>query len=316
MDIPVYLFTGFLESGKTSFILDALFEQNFNEGDKCLIIACEDGEVEYDEKKLRAKNCFVEFVTDVDDFNTETLQYLQNKYHPLMVMIEFNGIWSLAEVFGRLRFPDDWALAQVVSTVDASTFNNYLGNMRSIMYEQLADSEMIVFNRCSENTKKSFLRSNIKAINKTAQIIYESVDGSVNSLPEDALPYDIEAPFIDVSDDDYGLWYVDALDHPERYVGKRVKVKGKAYAPMDDSIADHSFVLARLAMVCCAQDMQPIGFLSYWEHAGKLMDEEWVQVDAVMDSVYDPDYQCDVPVLKVENLKVVPPLTNELVTFS
>lgn len=315
-DTPVYLFTGFLESGKTSFMLNVLQDQGFNEGEKTLIIACEEGIVEFDSEILAELNCDVVYIDSPEDFNTATLASLNEQYQPKIVMIEFNGMWSLASVLDALEFPSNWALAQIVSTIDASTFSNYLANMRSIIYEQLVDSEMIIFNRCSEKTKKSFLRSNIKAINRTAQIIYESIDGSVNTLPEDELPFDLEAPLIKISDDDFGLWYMDALENPDKYVGKMVEVKGKAFEPIDDSIANCAFVIGRYAMVCCADDTQPIGFLTYWEYAGQLIEEEWVQVQARMDKIFDDDYQKEVPILRVETLKVVPPMEDELVYFS
>lgn len=316
VDIPVYLFTGFLESGKTSFILNVLQDQGFSEGEKTLIIACEEGVVEFDSEILAEINCDVAYIDSEEEFSTETLEKLNQKYQPKIVMIEFNGVWSLASVLDRIAFPENWALAQIVSTIDASTFSNYLSNMRSIIYEQLVDSEMVVFNRCSEKTKKSFLRANIKAINRSAQIIYESIDGSVNTLPEDELPFDLDAPLIKISDDDFGLWYMDALEHPSKYVGKMVEVKGKAFEPVDDSLANCAIVLGRYAMVCCADDTQPIGFLTYWEYANQLYEEEWVQVVARMDKIFDDDYQKEVPILKVESLKVVPMMTDELVYFN
>lgn len=315
-DVPVYLFTGFLESGKTSFILNVVQDQRFTEGEKTLIIACEEGLVEFDSEVLADLNIDVAYIEEEADFNTHTLKKLNQKYRPKIVMIEFNGVWSLASCLDRIELPKSWALAQIVSTIDASTFSNYLANMRSIIYEQLVDSEMIVFNRCSEKTKKSFLRSNIKAINRRAQIIYESVDGSINSLPEDDLPYDLNAPIIKISDDDFGLWYMDALENPDKYVGKKVEVKGKAFEPMDDSIRECAFVIGRYAMVCCADDTQPIGFLTYWEYASQLIPEEWVLIEATMDKIIDDDLQEEVPILKVENLKVVPPMEDEIVYFS
>lgn len=316
MDVPVYIFTGFLESGKTSFMLSVLQDQGFNEGEKTLIIACEEGIVEFDSEILHEINCEVAYIDQPEDFNTATLAKLNQRYQPRIVMIEFNGVWSFAEVMDRIQFPKNWALAQIVSTIDASTFSQYLTNMRSIIYEQLVDSEMIIFNRCNEKTKKSFLRANIKAINRSAQIIYESIDGSVNTLPEDDLPYDMNAPVLQITDDDFGLWYMDALEHPDHYVGKTVEVKGKAFEPADDQIAHCAFVLGRYAMVCCADDTQPIGFLTYWEYAGQLIEEEWVQVRAKMDKIYDDDLEKEVPILKTESLKVVPPMQDELVYFS
>lgn len=317
MDIPVYFFTGFLEGGKTTFLLDVLQDQGFNEGEKTLVIACEDGEIEFDSEVLADLNCDLVYLDDVEDFNTYTLHQLNAKYQPKLVMIEFNGMWPFAQVLDRVEFPEHWALAQIVSTVNASTFGTYLNNMRSIIYEQLVDSEMIIFNRCDpETTKKSFLRSNVRAINKNAQIIYECKDGSVNTLPEDELPFDKNADFIKISDEDFGLWYSDALEHSSDYVGKKVEVRGLKFEPIDDSIAHCAFVLGRYAMVCCADDMQPIGFLCYFEYAGNLMDEENVRVIATMDEIYDEDFGRDVPVLKVESIKVLPPMQDDIVYFN
>ena len=315
--IPVYLFTGFLESGKTCFILSVLNDPTFNDGSKTLLIVCEEGMTEYDEDYLAEKlNTKIVYVEKMENLNYHLLNQLKEKYDPDQVFIEYNGMWSVSNLFEQVELPMGWDLAQIVSTIDASTFQNYMANMRSIMYEQLVHSDMIIFNRCSENTKKSFLRSNIKAINRSAQIIYESVDGSVNTLPEDEMPFDLNAKVIEVSDDDFGLWYMDAIEHPQKYKGKTVQIKGKAYEPMDDSIADCAFVIGRNAMVCCSEDTQPIGLLCYWEYAGKLAPQEWVQVTGPVDVVFDEDYGEDVPVIKVENLKVVPPLQDELVYFN
>ena len=47
MDVPVYLFTGFLEAGKTKFIKETMQDENFNDlKRKYLIIQCEEGEEE------------------------------------------------------------------------------------------------------------------------------------------------------------------------------------------------------------------------------------------------------------------------------
>ena len=58
-EIPVYVFTGFMDSGKTSLIQETLFENDFGNGDKTLILCCEDGDVEYDEAKLKTINASV-----------------------------------------------------------------------------------------------------------------------------------------------------------------------------------------------------------------------------------------------------------------
>ena len=52
MEIPVYLFTGFLDSGKTKFIQETLEDVNFNNGEKILLVVCEEGEEEYNEDNI------------------------------------------------------------------------------------------------------------------------------------------------------------------------------------------------------------------------------------------------------------------------
>ena len=317
MDIPVYFFTGFLESGKTTFLMDVLTNQDFTEGCKALIIACEEGEVELDSELLADLNCDLVYIENQEDFNTETLHRLNEKYHPEMVLVEFNGMWPFAQVMGEIDMPKRWALAQIVSTIDASTFGTYLTNMRSIIFEQLVDSEMIIFNRCDpQTTKKSFLRSNVRAINKAAQIIYECKDGSVNTLPEDEMPFDKKSDYIVVKDDDFGLWYSDALENSSEYVGKRVEVRGLKFEPMDDDLLEVAFVLGRYAMVCCADDLQPIGFLCYFKGANQLMDEENLRIVAKMDEIFDEDFGRYVPILEVETIKVLPPMQEDIVYFN
>lgn len=314
-NVPIYMFTGFLESGKSTFLLDVLEGQRFTEGLKALVIACEQGEVEFNERRLKMKDIDVVYIEDQEDFSTETLAKLNEQYQPEIVMIEFNGMWLLNETLANVHFPEMWVLAQVVTTIDASTFESYLMNMRSIIYEAVVNADMVIFNRCDDQTKKSYLRSNIRAINRMAQIIYETVDGKVNTLPEDAMPFDLTQALIEIKDEDYGLWYMDALEHPDKYAGKKVKVRGKAYEPMDDAIHDCAFVLARQAMVCCADDLQPIGFLCYFEFANQLAPEEWLEIEATMDHVFDDDFEQEVPVMKVEHLKVIPPMEDDLVYF-
>ena len=45
--VPVYLFTGFLESGKTKFAQQTLEDASFNNGDRILLLVCEEGVEEY-----------------------------------------------------------------------------------------------------------------------------------------------------------------------------------------------------------------------------------------------------------------------------
>lgn len=312
MSVPVYLFTGFLDSGKTSFIQDTLRDPQFHDGEKTLLLICEDGEVEYDEAVMSAYHCDVVYVKQEQDLCFDYLDALDRQYHPERVMIEFNGMWCVTS-FLDVEYPLEWLLVQIMTTVDAATFAVYMNNMRSIMYDQLVHSELIILNRCDHTTKKSFLRGNVKAINKGAQIIYESADGAINQLPEDDLPFDVNADSFSIEADDYGLWYMDALEKPQFYEGKTVSFVGQI-VEVDHAHGD-VFLIGREAMVCCAEDIQMIGFVVHYAQSAQLKRGKWISLTAKMRCEYDEEYGGNVPVLDACEVREAAAI-EELVTFS
>lgn len=314
MTIPVYLFTGFLESGKTSLIKDTLLDPGFGEYEKTLLLVCEEGMEEYDDAFLKKTNTSLVSVDKEEDLSYAFLKKCDSLIEPDRVMIEFNGTWSLSR-FMETEQPFDWLLVQILSTVDASTFEMYLNNMRSMIYDQLLHSEVIIFNRCDETTKKMYLRNNIKAINKGAQLIYETKEGEIVELGEADLPFDLHAETIRISDDDYGLWYMDALEHPRKYEGKSIELRGKVISTHIEGIRN-AFVFGRYAMVCCADDTSLIGLLAHYKKASELLPNSWVTLTAQIEVEYDENFQGDVPILYVTQLEEVEPLEDELVYFN
>ncbi|MCR5292600.1 MAG: GTPase, partial [Eubacterium sp.] len=190
-EIPVYVFMGFLESGKTTFAKETLIERGFNEGKSALLLVAEEGEVEYDKEALEKNNIHLELIDD-DTLNEEHLLDLSAKYKPELVLIEYNGMWELDKIF-NIRVPKGWTVVQVLSFVNAQTFDVYVNNMKKIMMDQIRNADMIIFNRCDENTKKSEYRKSLRAVNRRAQVIFENADGSVDNGSDEELilPYDI-----------------------------------------------------------------------------------------------------------------------------
>ncbi len=313
MAVPVYLFTGFLESGKTTLIDNTLLDEGFNDGEKTLLIVCEEGIEEYDPSMLKETNTEVVTIDNEAILGSDFFVECDRRYAPDRVMIEFNGTWSLNR-FLEIEMPLDWLLVQILTTIDASTFMNYMNNMRSLMYEQIFASDVVIFNRCEPEMKKSFLRSNIKAINKTAQLIYEMSDGTINDLQEDELPFDVSSSFIDLADDDYGLWYMDTLENPAKYRGKTIRFKGKVMRRLQDG--DDIYVIGRMAMVCCADDMQLIGLMVKSDHAEQMVDGDWLILTAQIEVIYDEEYGGNVPFLIEETYERCKPMENEIVSFS
>lgn len=311
--VLVYLITGFLDSGKSSLIQETLNDPDFMaDGNKSLILCMEQGEIEFTDEYLKSKKAEIEYFDSADELDTARMIELDQEYSPNQVFIEWDGMTPVVELLNR-QMPRNWQLIQIITTIDASTFGLYITNMRSIMFETARFSDLIIFNRCSSETKKSMLRGNIKAINRSAQIIYEDVNGVVNQLADDDLPFDLNAPIIDVSDDDYGLWYMDAAENPPKYDGKKVRLRGR-YAQNLPGYKQ-SFVLGRNAMVCCEQDTSLIGITVTGVKIEQLKLNQWVEVEGTIKTI-DDDYGRQTCVLYAEAIRHYPKPEDEYVYFS
>jgi uncharacterized repeat protein (TIGR03943 family) len=312
-EIPVYMFLGFLESGKTTFANETLIDRDFTEGEPTLLLVCEEGIEEYDEDYLKSQNIFVEYI-DETSLNTEHLLDLQDKYKPTRVMIEYNGTWKMDKLMG-IRVPKGWTIVQVISFVDATTFDVYVQNMKAMMMEQLSTADMIIFNRCDENTRKAEYRRSIRAVNRRAQVIFENKDGVADVDEEELeLPFDIDKPVIELEDEDFGLWYIDACDNPDKYVGKKIHFKAMVHIPKE--YGPNEFVPGRFAMTCCAEDIAFIGFKCYFDKVKYLKDRQWVDVTGVIDKEFYPEFEGEGPVINATKVDTAKPAEDELVYFN
>ena len=301
-EIPVYLFTGFLEGGKTTFIKQTLIDQNFNEGDRALLIVCEEGMEEYDAAELSSHNIMLEVIEDAEDMTTELFMKYQQKYKPELVLIEYNGTWKLNQLF-ELNVPKGWTVVQIVANIDASTFDSYLGNMRAMMMEQVNMANLVIFNRCTEETKRGEYRRIIKANNRMATIVFEKEDGSTEfENTDDDLPYRLDSDVIEIEDDDFGIFYIDASDNPDKYEGKKIHYKGMVYKPKN--YGKTAFVPGRHAMTCCVEDIAFVGFKCVSDMAAMLKDRQWVEVTGTIKKEYYKEFKGNAPVIYAE--KVVP----------
>ena len=298
--IPVYFINGFLESGKTEFIKYTIGQPYFKSKGTTLLILCEEGELEYEEELLKRTKTVMEVIEDEEDFNPEYLMELEKKYKPERIIIEFNGMWNMKEI----RLPIHWSIDQQITMIDASTFPMYYTNMKSMVAEMVRKSEMIIFNRCDGIKELSNYKRNVKAVNQQAEIIFEDSQGEINEMMEEELPYDLNKPVIELDDEGYAVWYLDSLDHIERYVGKTVQFLGQVLK--HKSFPANYFVPGRLAMTCCADDMAFLGFACEYDNACDLKEKAWVKVTAKVACEYWADYHGEGPVLhavKVESAK-------------
>ena len=311
-EIPVYLFSGFMDSGKTSLVQETLFENNFGEGAKGIIIMCEDGEKEYDEAKLATINIKLVTINSEEEFTLEKLNEINKSYLPEQVFIEYNGTWGMDKILDA-PLPEGWTIVQHLTTVDSTTFDLYMNNMRAMMQEQVFASDVVIFNRTDDDTDRGHLRRTIKNINRKAQIVYERKDGTIDERPEE-LPFDINQDVIELSDADYAIWYMDAMENYKKYEGKTVRFLALCYNP--DNLKKGIFVPGRFAMTCCIEDVQFIGFKCKYDRENEIAHKSWINIEAKIHVEFAREYKGKGPVLYPVSITPAQKPEDELVYFS
>lgn len=308
---PVYIINGFLESGKTEFISYTISQPYFQIKGKTLLILCEEGEIEYDEEILRKSRTVVEVVDEEEQMTPANLIELEKTHKPERIIIEYNGMWN----FKNLKLPWHWSLEQQITTIDASTFQNYYTNMRSLLAEMIRKSELIIFNRCDGLTDQlSSFRRNVKAVNPQAEIIFEDKDGEVNQIFEEDLPYDLKASQLDLDDYGYGMFYLDAMDNLDRYIDKTIRFKAMVLKPENSN--DEYFVPGRMAMTCCADDMAFLGYACKYDRCSELSNKEWVEVTATVHKEFWKDYNGEGPILHAVSVVPTQKPKDEILNFA
>ena len=311
--IPVYAFTGFLDSGKTKFIQETLEDPRFNAGERTLVLIFEEGEEEYDLSAYPHKNVYLETL-DQQTVTEAQLTALEKKYRAERVVAELNGMQLVADLYNR--FPRNWVIAQEVMFADATTFNAYNSNMRNLVMDKLMGAQMVVFNRLTPGEDTMPLHKLARAANRRIDILYDYTDGTTKfDDVQDPLPFDINAPVIQIKDEDYALWYRDVTEEPEKYVGKTVCFK--AQVAMLRRQKEGMFAPGRFVMTCCVEDIQFCGIPCRYADSKSLASRAWVQLTAKVSAEKHPLYKGDVgPVLTaIEVVKDVPAADPDVATF-
>lgn len=313
MEAPVYIVTGFLESGKTKFMTEMISDDGFSEGERTLLLVCEEGEEEYDPELLKKCNTVQVNLDSVSDMAGDALIKLDRQYRPERVLIEYNSTWMLNTLY-QAKKPKNWELAQIITLIDATTFEMYLLNMRKFMADGIQEGDLILFNRCDAEMPKSKWRRACLAMNNTARILFENNDGTMeDGVSDEDLPYDMKGDPIEIADVDFGTFYLDAMEHPDRYDGKRIRAKGRAFRMRD--MPKGCFVFGRHAMTCCVNDIGAIGYLCRYK--SKLPSvRDWIYLTAKVEASYSPLHGRDAIILTEESIAPAPAPEDELVYFT
>ncbi len=275
-EIPVYLFSGFLDAGKSTFIQSTLEDKRFNSGERTLLLRCEEGEEDYDFSAFSSENVFLYNLEEETEFNEAALQKMAEETRCDRVIIEYNGMWPMQTLYDNI--PDGWVVAQEIQFAEASTYPVFNANMRNLVFDKLQTCDVIVFNRCSDGTDFDALHKIVRQANRRCNIFYEYPDGrSLMDEKEDPLPFDLNAPVVTIEDRDFAYFYSDLMENTDKYDGKTVEFKGlypQGGRPLPDSV----FVAGRMLMNCCAADTQFAGLACFRGKAEKPAPGSWFTV--------------------------------------
>ena len=292
--VPVYLFTGFLESGKTKFIQETLEDRRFCNGERTLLLVCEEGEEEYAPDQFADKNVFIRVINSQEELNAEALKRFLDETKSARVVVEYNGMWLLDALYGAM--PEGWMVYQEFMFADAGTFITYNANMRQLVYDKLKSCELVVFNRFNGSMDKMEFHKIVRAASRRADIAYEYVGGKVEYDDiVDPLPFDLNADIVEIGDDDYAEWYRDMSEEPKKYENKTVRFKCRAL--VRQKMPDHTFIVGRHVMTCCVEDIQFAGLVCQWDKADTVKDDTWIILTARINFKFNRAYSKKGPVL-------------------
>ena len=313
IEVPVYLFTGFLESGKTKFIQESLEDPKFNTGDRTLLILCEEGMEEYDPSRFASDNVFIYHVDDVQNLTPDRLSAQLKRTQAERVIVEYNGMWQLGALYAAL--PDGWMIYQQLLFVDATTFETYNANMRSLMVDKLNNCELVAFNRVAPGADINALHQAVRMISRRTDIVYEYADGKIEyDEIEDPLPFDLNAPIVDIADQDYAIWYRDLMEDMEKYDGKMVRFRG-VVATDEKLAANKTMIVGRHVMTCCVEDIQYNGLACICADAAAYRSYDWVFITGKIKLERSKVYKSRGPVLYLTEVKRTSKPEKEVATF-
>ena len=309
-EIPVVVVNGFLEAGKTSFVNEVALENTYGTQSKTLIISCEEGEIEYDARLVSSNKVEFLSVEDEDDISTSDMDRLAKKLCPDMVIIETNAMWE-TDILDYM--PSYFRVYQICTIIDATTFETYFANMRQKFLDMVTYSDLVVINRCEDSPKTSNFKRSLKIINNSATYLLYDKDDQELHLESD-LPYDVNGAIIRVKDEDYGIFYIDMFDSHARYDAKTVELNTMVMT--SPKLPPNTFVAGRMALTCCADDMQYIGHLAVHREGVKVRNNTWAHLTAIVHYVYNEGAGEEEPVYEIIDMFEIPAIKDPVVSLN
>ncbi len=190
MKADVEIVTGFIGSGKTSFI-NTLIQDTIVDNEKIVVIQCEAGETKVDEKLQKHRCVLVKCCDEEKPFTEEYIKYLLDLYRPHRLIIEFNGTDIINELLDNLQKKElkkRCKLTTMFHISDVVTFDLYLNNMSSMLLPPIQLSNLILLNNIESVSKEKLeeIEVKIKNLNSHAHIIKVKNTGLLKSTVKQA----------------------------------------------------------------------------------------------------------------------------------
>ena len=211
--------------------------------------------------------------------------------------------------------PESWVINQIMTFFDAETFLNYNRNMRQLVFDKLTMTQMAVFNRFKGEYDKLEFHKVVRGVSRRPDIVYEYIGGKAEfDEIEDPMPFDKDAPVIEVEDRDFAWFYRDLAENTGDYIGKKVKFKGMA--AVSKKVPKGCIVLGRHIMTCCEADIAYDGFAVKCGRLGEgVQTRDWLTVTAEIVFEYNGIYRGEGPVLIAEKIERATPPEQAVVTY-
>nr|WP_314100002.1 GTP-binding protein [uncultured Lachnoanaerobaculum sp.] len=304
--LPIFVINGFLEAGKTQFMKFTMQQEYFQTEGNTLLIVCEEGEEEYDKGLLESTHTTVKYIDDISDFTKEKMVEFTKEVDPERILIEWNGLWEQ----DKIQIPDIWYVNQMITIYDTSTLDLYIKNkdLKAYMGKMLKDSELVICNRADDIDEEilSTYHLQIKAMAPNAEIIFEGEEGEITGDFSINLPYNLDDSKLVIKPEEYGIFYVDAMDRTEKYDGKEVEFVAQVVRP--DGIGDDILIPGRRAMTCCEADIQFLGFVCHYKGAKNFKNKDWVKVKGKIKYEMSPQYRAKGPVIYANDILLTGPI--------
>ncbi|EFU76414.1 TIGR03943 family putative permease subunit [Lachnoanaerobaculum saburreum] len=304
--LPVFVINGFLEAGKTQFMKFTMQQEYFKTEGNTLLIVCEEGDEEYDEKLLSSTHTTIKYIEDIKDFTIQNMERFTKEVNPERILIEWNGLWEQ----DKLEIPDIWFINQMITIYDTSTLDLYIKNkdLKAYMGKMLINSELVICNR-ADNIDEDILSTyhlQIKAMAPNAEIIFEGEEGEITGDFSINLPYNLDDKKLIIKPEDYGVFYIDIMDRTEKYDTKEVEFTAQVVRP--EGIGDDVLITGRRAMTCCEADIRFLGFVCKYRGAKNFKNKDWVKIKGKIKVEVNKQYRAKGPVIYADEVLLTGPI--------